>query len=153
MKKLEIERAISRLASSVFLWACVAISFPIVVLLAHFMGTGININASSLIQIAKYFDEKLMTGIIAGSVIYFLVILAISKIRGWIKPKSKDTATRDALDEISSQVMGIGSIIIVSNLAIFSARHISFFKIPDNLEISDWGFGILFWIIGLIISL
>jgi len=139
---------LNRIASSFFFWLCVAISFPIIVLTAHYMGTGINLNASSLIQIAKYFDEKLFSGIMAGAVLYILVIFGILKIQTSFNPKIKSTAVKDARDEISSQIIGIGSIIIVSNIAIFAARYISFLNIGHNDEISGVGSGLIFWIIG-----
>ena len=143
----------SKIFANVCFWFCVALTLPVTVYLAREMGASIDLNPNYVFSILKYFDTKLFVGLGLGSV-FLLILSAVTKlIAEKIRPGPSRNFINDAVDEVFSQLVGVGSIINVANIVL----RVAGYKPPsseDSTLIIQYGWlGFAFWIIAVIIVL
>ncbi len=157
-EKIDIETntGIGKIFSNFIFWLWVALSFPVVGFIANKMEITHSLDTKLLFEITKYFDIKLFIGLAIGCVIYYLM----AKIVGYAKSKfcktKTNNVTNDALEEISSQIIGIGSIIIATNLTLFIFKNLIASLKDINTSVTNyWWLGVIccaavtfFWTVG-----
>lgn len=139
---------LSFIICSLFFWVFVAFSFPMVAIAAKYIGITNNINPTVIFEIFKYFDSKLITGVVIGGLAFYLLMNSLSKIL--LKyTKTNSSYIDEVLQEIASQFVSIGSIIITICLMPILFGSIEKINVYGSSEgLKNWWVGLIFWGIG-----
>lgn len=128
-------------------WLCVLLAFPFVAMLAQGFGYSRELDYKAIFEITKYFDDKLLLGLVFACLIFYFVSKLVSKLLDRCKPDLNQDMPRYVKDEIFSQIVGIGSII---NVIIVMQFFVLFFGKSLNNSIKFmqyWWFGLVLWFV------
>ena len=113
------EKSISSLFARIFVsvcfWLCVALTVPLTVSIVSELGVPVNLDPNYVFAILKYFDTKLFVGLAVGSGFLLIVAKIVKAIAEKVRPGPPRNFINHAVDEVFSQLVGIGSIITVAN--------------------------------------
>lgn len=139
----------AKILTNVCFWACVAIAFP----LFKYFGNAVSAKESFILayqdflSVAEYFDKKLFIGIILGGAVLLILTKLSQLFLAKIKPNSERDMMNYVIDELFSQLIGVGSIITVANIMVFFLKD----KISNPEEVNSitdsGGLGLTLWIL------
>lgn len=142
----------AKIVVSLIFWWCVSTVFSISAGLAYLLGIPIYLDRKYLFEIMTYFDVKLFFGIIFGSILFIVFSKFIQLISKKIKLSSNQDLINYCIDEVSSQLVGIGSIMIwIGIMTFFYKGDPSFPKINIQYWLS-LSCGFILWLIAIILK-
>ena len=150
MKLKKVPNVLAKIFINFTYWACVAITFPVVGLMAKAFGYSSELNPKTFFEITKYFDSKLIVGLGAAC----LILYGITKLTNEISEKIKSDLDRDmphyVIDEIFSQLIGIGSVINVITITLYLLKdHKGLVEGGAEGIAEYWWLGFAIWIVAI----
>ncbi|MEG1093594.1 MAG: hypothetical protein RSE08_00610 [Lactococcus sp.] len=143
----------AKILTSVCLWACVSLIFPIIAYFYKSLEPEKNptLNHDEFLKIVNYFDSRLFWGIVLGGGL----LLLVTKLVQLVLDKNSINPDRDMMsyvvDELFSQLVAIGSIITVANIMILFFNYKKSTSPSINL-LTDFGWlGLVLWAIAIIL--
>ncbi|QJP72083.1 hypothetical protein [Burkholderia glumae] len=146
----KIPEILGKIIISLVFWVCVAISFPIIAMLAFAIGASTNFQKNYFLEIIGYFDGKLFTGIALGGILFGIIVFILIKIFRKIDTNYDGDVAAYVRDEFLSQIMGVGSIIITSKIMSSFSEKIfgNYAAPPDKIDILNyWWLGLVCWLV------
>ncbi|MEN9339690.1 MAG: hypothetical protein RIQ62_1002 [Bacteroidota bacterium] len=134
-----------RIFVNLIFWLCVALVFPVLSEAAKLANIIEQVDFKVFYEIQKYFDAKLVWGLIFGFFILSSVGLAVGAAMERLFD-AKGDLQKYICDEVVSQIINIGSVMVVINLMVFLAS--TFIAPPpatDPATGKGW-LGVLAWL-------
>lgn len=137
----------AKILTNACFWACVSLIFPIVAYLNQSLQPqeALALGYQDFLKITKYFDSKLFFGLVLGGCFLLLITKLVQLILDKIKPNPERDMMNYVVDEIFSQLVGIGSIITIANIIILIFSNSSSTTTEISSITESGGVGLVLW--------